>query len=131
MPTANYVTSTGYRFISKSKNCYKIHIHTPNDKVLHRSVGFVRIGEAEGLRKAVQLRNELGRDMWGKFWARVVNDETLITRLPHSIEPEKITVGCGFYINGKPLFSSTFYRASWVTDDGEKKIYEKEHQKTR
>lgn len=64
MTKSNLETNTGHRFISKAKTAYKIHIHTPDDKVLHRSVGYIRIGERKGLKKAIKLRNELGREMW-------------------------------------------------------------------
>lgn len=71
MSKSNLITNTGHRFISKGKTAFKIHIHTPEDTVLHRSVGFVRIGEEKGLKKAIKLRNELGQQMWGKFWRRL------------------------------------------------------------
>ncbi|MEH0688369.1 Fe3+-citrate ABC transporter substrate-binding protein [Vibrio cholerae] len=90
MTKSNLITNTGHRFISKAKTAYKIHIHTPDDKVLHRSVGYVRIGEKKGLQKAIRLRNELGSEMWGKFWRRILKDPYLITRLPHSLEPKII-----------------------------------------
>ena len=57
MSKSNLITNTGHRFISKGKTAFKIHIHTPDDTVLHRSVGFVRIGEKKGLKKAIKLRN--------------------------------------------------------------------------
>ncbi|AUW02765.1 Fe3+-citrate ABC transporter substrate-binding protein [Vibrio campbellii] len=88
MSKSNLITNTGHRFISKGKTAFKIHIHTPDDTVLHRSVGFVRIGEKKGLKKAIKLRNELGREMWGKFWRRLLKDPYLMTRLPHSVEPK-------------------------------------------
>ncbi|GAD77795.1 hypothetical protein VAZ01S_092_00060 [Vibrio azureus NBRC 104587] len=88
MSKSNLITNTGHRFISKGKTAFKIHIHTPDDTVLHRSVGYVRIGEEKGLKKAIQLRNELGKDMWGKFWPRLLKDPFLMTRLPHSVEPK-------------------------------------------
>jgi hypothetical protein len=90
MKKSNLQTNTGHRFISKAKTAYKIHIHTPDDKVLHRSVGYVRIGEKKGLKKAIKLRNELGRKMWGKFWRLLLKDPYLMTRLPHSLEPKII-----------------------------------------
>lgn len=90
MSKSNLETNTGHRFISKAKTAYKIHIHTPDDKVLHRSVGFVRLGEKKGLKKAILLRNELGSAMWGKFWRRILKDPYLMTRLPHSLEPKII-----------------------------------------
>ena len=90
MKKSNLTTNTGHRFISKAKTAFKIHIHTPDDKVLHRSVGYVKIGEKKGLKKAIKLRNELGSAMWGKFWRKLLKDPYLMTRLPHSVEPKII-----------------------------------------
>ena len=90
MKKSNLITNTGHRFISKAKTAYKIHIHTPDDTVLHRSVGYIRIGEKKGLKKAIKLRNELGSEMWGKHWRRLLKDPYLMTRLPHSLEPKII-----------------------------------------
>ncbi|MBO0236589.1 Fe3+-citrate ABC transporter substrate-binding protein, partial [Vibrio parahaemolyticus] len=39
---SNFETNTGLRFISKAETAFKIHIHTPEDKILHRSVGYIR-----------------------------------------------------------------------------------------
>ncbi|NLS11639.1 Fe3+-citrate ABC transporter substrate-binding protein [Vibrio sp. SM6] len=88
MTKSNLITNTGHRFISKGKTAYKIHIHTPEDTVLHRSVGFIKMGEKKALKKAIKLRNELGAAMWGKFWRRLLKDPYLMTRLPHSVEPK-------------------------------------------
>lgn len=88
MTKSNLITNTGHRFISKGKTAFKIHIHTPDDTVLHRSIGFIKLGEETGLKKAIKLRNELGSKMWGKFWRRLLKDPYLMTRLPHSIEPK-------------------------------------------
>ena len=90
MTKSNLTTNTGHRFISKAKTAFKIHIHMPDDTVLHRSVGYVRIGEEKGLNKAIKLRDELGSEVWGKFWRRLLNDPYLMTRLPHSLEPKII-----------------------------------------
>lgn len=90
MKKSNLETNTGHRFISKAKTAFKIHIHTPDDKVIHRSVGYIRIGEKKGLKKAIKLRNEMGSEMWGKFWRRLLKDPYLMTRLPHSLEPKII-----------------------------------------
>lgn len=88
MGRSNFDTSTGHRFISKAKTAYKIHIHTPQDTIHHRSVGYIRIGEKAGLRKAIKIRNEIGYSLWGKFWKQILKDPALITRLPHSLEPK-------------------------------------------
>jgi hypothetical protein len=90
MKKSNLTTNTGHRFISRAKTAFKIHIHTPDDKVLHRSVGYIRVGEKKGLKKAIKLRNELGSAMWGKFWRKLLKDPYLMTRLPHSLEPKII-----------------------------------------
>ncbi|QIL84903.1 Fe3+-citrate ABC transporter substrate-binding protein [Vibrio sp. HDW18] len=90
MPKSNLSTNTGHRFISRANTAYKIHIHTPDDTVLHRSVGFIRLGEQKGLKKAIVLRNQLGLAMWGKFWRQILKDPYLMTRLPHSLEPKII-----------------------------------------
>lgn len=90
MKKSNLTTNTGHRFISKAKTAFKIHIHMPDDTVLHRSVGFIRLGEDKGLTKAIQLRDELGSAVWGKFWRRLLKDPYLMTRLPHSLEPKII-----------------------------------------
>lgn len=90
MTKSNLITNTGYRFISKGKTAFKVHIHTPDDTVLHRSIGFIKIGEEKALKKAIALRNKLGKQMWGKFWTKVLKDPYLMTRLPHSLEPKII-----------------------------------------
>lgn len=90
MSKSNLKTNTGHRFISKAKTAYKIHIHTPGDKVLHRTVGFLKLGEKAGIKKAIKLRNQLGSQLWGKHWKIVLHDELLFTRLPHSLEPKII-----------------------------------------
>lgn len=80
--------TTAYRFISKSKTAFKIHIHTPEDTILSRSIGYIKMGEEEGLKKAIKVRNELGKELWGKHWSRILNDPTVMLRLPHSLEPK-------------------------------------------
>lgn len=92
---ASNSTKTIHRFISKRDGSFKIHIHTPDDKILSRSVGYKKIGEKAALKKAVKLRNDLGFAMWGKHWRRVLSDETLFLRLPHSFEPNHGYDKCG------------------------------------
>ncbi|PJC86031.1 Fe3+-citrate ABC transporter substrate-binding protein [Vibrio sp. HA2012] len=118
MNKSNLVTNTGHRFISKGKTAFKIHIHTPDDTVLHRSVGFIRIGEEKALQKAISLRNELGYEMWGKFWKRILQDPYLMTRLPHELEPKIIYKAHSTKEN--PDHKEKYYIAKWreYTDDG-------------
>lgn len=121
MKKSNLETNTGHRFISKAKTAYKIHIHTPEDKVLHRSVGFIRIGEKRGLKKAIKLRNELGREMWGKHWRMLLKDPFLMTRLPHSLEPKIIYKPRP--IKDNPDYRDACYIAAWRTYDDDGKCH--------
>ncbi|SJN55041.1 Fe3+-citrate ABC transporter substrate-binding protein [Vibrio ruber] len=121
MKKSNLETNTGHRFISKAKTAYKIHIHTPDDKVLHRSVGFIRIGEKKGLKKAILLRNELGRQMWGKHWRMLLKDPYLMTRLPHSLEPKIIYKPRPTKDN--PNYRDACYIAAWRTYDEQGKCH--------
>lgn len=114
--------TTDQRFISKSSTAFKIHIHCPDDTVLHRSVGFVRIGEEEGKRKAIKLRNKLGQELWGKYWTQVLHDEKLLIRLPHSLEPQ--IVYKPHPTKNKPNQRLKCYIAKWRTDtENEPKRY--------
>ncbi|ARR10301.1 Fe3+-citrate ABC transporter substrate-binding protein [Vibrio parahaemolyticus] len=116
---SNFETNTGLRFISKAETAFKIHIHTPEDKILHRSVGYIRIGEKKGLKKAIRLRNEIGIKLWGKkLWKRVLNEPELFTRLPHSLEPKLIEKNAP--IKSDPRRKKLHYLAKWYVygDDG-------------
>ncbi len=119
MTKSNLDTNTGHRFISRAKTAYKIHIHTPDDKVLHRSVGFIRIGEKNGLKKAILLRNQLGSEMWGKHWRLLLKDPYLMTRLPHTLEPKIIYKPRPTKEN--PDYRDACYIAAWRTYDSEGK----------
>lgn len=90
MKKSNLITNTGHRFISRGPTAFKVHIHTPDDQVLHRSIGFLKVGEKKGLRKAIKLRNQLGSQLWGKHWKRILHEPEIFTRLPHSLEPKII-----------------------------------------
>lgn len=114
--------TTDQRFISKSSTAFKIHIHCPDDTVLHRSVGFVRIGEEAGKRKAIKLRNKLGKNLWGKYWTQVLHDEKLLIRLPHSLEPQ--IVYKPHPTKNKPNQRLKCYIAKWRIDtENEPKRY--------
>ncbi|HCG6701213.1 TPA: Fe3+-citrate ABC transporter substrate-binding protein [Vibrio alginolyticus] len=92
MIKCNYETNTGERFISLRSDgkAYKIHVHMPDDTVKHASVGCVKLGQKKGLKKAIQVRNKIGKEAWGKHWTRVLKDEALITGLPHNLEPRLV-----------------------------------------
>lgn len=125
MKRSNYETNTGHRFISKAKTAFKIHIHCPDDTVLHRSVGYIRIGEKAGLKKAIKLRNELGKELWKKHWKRVLNEPDWFTRLPHSLEPKIIYKPRPSKAN--PTHKEPYYIAKWYgkAEDGKRKVYSK------
>jgi hypothetical protein len=117
MKKSNLNTNTGHRFISKAKTAFKIHIHTPDDTVLHRSVGFIRIGETKGLKKAIKMRNELGLELWGKHWRMLLKDPYLMTRLPHSLEPKIIHKPRP--TKDDPEYRDACYIAAWRTYDNQ------------
>ena len=89
-------------------------------QVLHRSVGYIRIGEKKGLQKAIKMRNELGVSMWGKFWRRLLKDPYLMTRLPHSLEPKVIYKPRP--TKEDPEFKDECYIAAWRNYDNEGKL---------
>ncbi len=109
-----YPTNTGYRFVSKGDGRFKIHIHMPDDSVCHRSVGYKKLGEERALRNAVKLRNDIGRKAWGKFWVQILNDPSLIIRLPHQLEPQEQ------YDNDGRHYYQVMY-----TKDGERKCFKR------
>ncbi|WP_375751030.1 Fe3+-citrate ABC transporter substrate-binding protein [Vibrio sp. HN007] len=125
MARSNLVTNTGHRFISKGKTAFKLHIHTPDDTILHRSVGFVRLGEEEALKKAIKLRNDLGAELWGKHWSKVLKDPYLMTRLPHNLEPKIIYKARKKNAEGDNR--EPYYIAKWIeyTEEGEHKYRSK------
>ncbi len=86
----SFEEQTDLRFISKGDTAFKIHIHLPDDTVVHRSVGFVRIGEKNALKKAIRLRDSIGKKSWGSHWHKILLDPDVFLRLPHSLEPTLI-----------------------------------------
>lgn len=75
------------RFLSVGKTAYKIHIHMPDDSVLHKSIGFTKQGKEQGYKSAIKRRNELGRAAWGKHWNRILSEPKIFNRLPKNLEP--------------------------------------------
>ncbi|HHF2940539.1 TPA: Fe3+-citrate ABC transporter substrate-binding protein [Vibrio diabolicus] len=96
---AYFVSNTGYRFITKKKTCYSVSVPKPEGGYIYRSVGFVRIGEKKGLRKATKIRNQIGKELWGRFWDRVRKQFNLLARLPKSLDPRLTTIdGKQYYV---------------------------------
>ncbi|HHX8304449.1 TPA: Fe3+-citrate ABC transporter substrate-binding protein [Vibrio diabolicus] len=96
---AYFVSNTGYRFITKKKTCYAVSVPKPEGGYIRRSVGFVRIGEKKGLRKATKIRNQIGKELWGRCWDRVRKQFNLLARLPKSLDPRLTTIdGKQYYV---------------------------------
>jgi hypothetical protein len=90
------------RFLSIGKTAYKVHIHMPDDSVIHKSVGFIKQGKEAGYKSAIKLRNELGSAAWGKHWKRILSDPKIFNRLPKNLEPILYT---------NPKNGTQYYRA--------------------
>ncbi|WP_431786935.1 hypothetical protein [Vibrio harveyi] len=106
------------RFISTSKNSFKIHVPTPEGGMIHRSVGFIRKGKIKARAEAIGIRNQIGRQHWKKFWTRVLHDEKLLLRISKmTIQPRLIQVQDTY--NGKP-FMKEMYCANWMDENGVK-----------
>ncbi|MFM2618660.1 Fe3+-citrate ABC transporter substrate-binding protein (plasmid) [Vibrio alginolyticus] len=96
---AYFVSNTGYRFITKKKTCYAVSVPKPEGGYVRRSVGFVRIGEKKALRKATKIRNQIGKELWGRCWDRVRKQFNLLARLPKSLDPRLTTIdGKQYYV---------------------------------
>ncbi|WP_045391839.1 hypothetical protein [Vibrio rotiferianus] len=101
-----------HRFISEGKAAIKISVPTPDNSYRYRSVGFKKIGKAEAFKQAIQERNRIGEEVWGKFWGRVLSDHTLFCRLPKNLEPTLRVVP------GRK--TKTYeYTANWVVKEGD------------
>lgn len=89
MSTSKLPSSTPHRFISKHGNTFKVHVHTPDDRI--------------------------GKRIWGKYWKRVLSDETLFLRMPHTLEPTHGYDKCG---NGDDVMET--FRANMTDKLGNK-----------
>lgn len=75
------------RFISQSKTAFKISLPTPEGSRRYRSIGFKKIGMTNAVKMAIKERDRIGQEEWGKLWSRILNDQTLLSRLPRNLEP--------------------------------------------
>ncbi|OCP68460.1 hypothetical protein AKH08_16755 [Vibrio parahaemolyticus] len=105
---AYFKSNTGYRFISKNSRAYQIKIPRPEGGYLYRNLGYLKVGEEQGLRNAIRERNKLGKELWKGFWHRVVSNWLLLARLPRDLEPK-------LYNAPDTTEESTEYRARWTT----------------
>ena len=107
------------RFISKGKTAFKITLPTPEGTRINRSIGFVRKGESKAIKEAIKLRNELGREHWGKFWPRVLRDEKLLHRISKmSFQPRLATIQ--YEVNANK-FEVEVYYVNWMDENGVKR----------
>ncbi|WP_367989823.1 Fe3+-citrate ABC transporter substrate-binding protein [Vibrio sp. NTOU-M3] len=74
-------------YISKSKTAFKVYVPLPQGGYIHRTIGFILIGEKHALNKALKLRNQLGFTHWGVHWKRLLADPKLLLKLPRTLEP--------------------------------------------
>lgn len=80
-----------YIHYTPEREVFKISIPSLNVSTrIHKSVGAKKLGYVIGLRKAQKLRNELGRDVWGKHWGKILSEPWLLKRLPYSLEPKRL-----------------------------------------
>lgn len=84
-------TNTGECYITKTESSQRFNVsipcpHTPRKRHF-KSVGYGRLGESKGLKKAVKVRNELGKELWGVHWKTICDQPHLLKRLPKTLEP--------------------------------------------
>lgn len=110
-----FKTNTGFRFISKSDVAFKITIPRPEGGFLYRTVGLLRLGEDKALSKAINERDQLGKELWGKFWKRIISDYTYLSHLPRNLEPT-------YFLDPKDASKLGEYRANWMKYVDGKKV---------
>lgn len=110
------------RFISKGKTAFKIHVPKPEGGVVHRSVGFIRKGKNKAKREAIKLRNDLGRQLWKKFWPRVLRDKSLLLRVKHlTTQPMFVSIPRKRNKYGHVINYHDVYRVNWMDENGVKR----------
>lgn len=115
------------RFISFGTKSVKIHLHLPDDTMYHRNIGSIKIGAAKAIKIAIRLRNKIGKKYWGPHWDRVLNEEGIFERLPHSLTP--VIVYKPAYLKSGELVKRPCYLAKWT--DWNRSTKEKRYFKTR
>lgn len=114
-------TNTGELYITKTDSSKRFNIsipcpHTPKKRHF-KSVGYGKLGETEGLKKAIRVRNQLGKELWKSHWKTIRNKPYLIKRLPKTLEP---TYKPEHWIinksNGKRV-STPIYVAKWLNPE--------------
>jgi len=114
-------SNTGYRFITLRNDgrAYKVSVPIPNDptKKACRSIGTIKLGKDAALVKAIQVRDQLGEELWTReLWKILLKDVTLITRLPHDLTPRLITKT--IYHKDGGSNDKEYYIADWCREDG-------------
>lgn len=100
-------------YIYEGKTAYKIAIPTPDGKRIFRSVGFVKSGKRDALKRAVRMRNVLGKEVWHEHWNMVLNNPNLLANLPMTLEPLLVDKKTG------ESTSIPVYRVMWGRHDDE------------
>lgn len=104
------------KYISQSKLSFRIHIPLPNGETMHKRVSYKKNSKEQAKQKALQFRDELGYEHWGQFWEEILDDSTLLQRLPKTFEP--------LLLQERDKYGNQriIYRSMWVERDskGEK-----------
>lgn len=106
-----------HRFIRVEREAWVITIPSPIGSRRFRRISFASTSKAQALKKAIEARNELGRELWSVFWDDILNHRTLLSQIPYNFEPRLVKRPSG---NGK---KHTVYTITWNT-------YDSEHNKT-
>lgn len=91
-PPECYRSNLDIRFISKGVKSIKVSVPLPRtQKKAYKNIGFIKIGEAAAIKKAVAWRDELGLKHWGKHWPYIIANWKTLVRFPrNSLEPIKM-----------------------------------------
>ncbi|KAB0482436.1 Fe3+-citrate ABC transporter substrate-binding protein [Vibrio chagasii] len=96
------------RFMSMTDKAIKLHIPTPDDNISYHSLGHLKLGVGQTYKKAIKLRNTVGKELWKSHWPKIVSDPYFLSSLPKNLEPLLMVTKSGqkYYramptINGK------------------------------
>ncbi len=65
-----------HRFISQTDKTFKISLPKPEGGYWYRSIGHVQPDELRGLELALNERDEMGKQLWQKFW--LMSDDKIV-----------------------------------------------------
>lgn len=99
------------KFISDTARAVKIHVHMPDDTIVHKSFGALRDRE-KARKRAIKERDRIGKKAWGHFWERVLYEEGFFERIPHSLEPALVRKPAT--LKSGERVRRDYYLAKWV-----------------